>query len=98
MRLPVQPPVSPMLAKAATELPPPGGVLYEPKWDGFRCIVFRGGDEVVLGSRNERPLTRYFPDVCDAARRWLEIVNGIGDDGLAIISAVAAVRDRNQSD
>jgi len=60
-----------MLAKAATELPPGGNVLYEPKWDGFRCIVFRDGTEVELGSRNERPLTRYFPEVCDAARSLL---------------------------
>ena len=52
MRLPVIPPVSPMLAKPVSDIPPPdtdGGVLYEPKWDGFRCIVFRDGDEVVLG-------------------------------------------------
>jgi len=63
------PPVSPMLAKAAADLPPAGDVLYEPKWDGFRCVVFRDGDEVELGSRNERPLTRYFPEVCDAVRR-----------------------------
>jgi ATP-dependent DNA ligase len=69
--LPVLPPVAPMLAKAATELPAAGNVLYEPKWDGFRCIVFRDGDEVELGSRNERPLTRYFPEVCDAARSLL---------------------------
>jgi ATP-dependent DNA ligase len=67
----VLPPVAPMLAKAATELPAAGNVLYEPKWDGFRCIVFRDGDEVELGSRNERPLTRYFPEVCDAARSLL---------------------------
>ena len=60
------PPVSPMLAKAATALPAAGRVLYEPKWDGFRCVVFRDGDEVELGSRNERPLTRYFPEVCAA--------------------------------
>jgi len=52
-----------MLCKPAATLPPEGGVLYEPKWDGFRCIVFRDRDEVVLGSRNEKPLTRYFPDV-----------------------------------
>src|SRR3954454_3443716 len=63
MDLPVQPPVKPMLAKAATKLPVGDGVYYEPKWDGFRCIVFRDGDEVELGSRNERPLTRYFPEV-----------------------------------
>src|SRR4051794_9976856 len=75
MRLPVMPPVKPMLAKSVKELPRAeqvaGGVLYEPKWDGFRCIVFRDGDEVELGSRNERPLTRYFPDVVDAVKTAL---------------------------
>ena len=65
------PPVSPMLAKAAATLPPEGDVLYEPKWDGFRCVVFRDGDSVELGSRNERPLTRYFPEVCSAVSQWL---------------------------
>jgi len=59
----VVPPVSPMLAKLARELPEGDGLFYEPKWDGFRCIVFRDGDEVVLGSRNEKPLTRYFPEL-----------------------------------
>jgi ATP-dependent DNA ligase len=54
-----------MLAKLTRDLPI-GDFLYEPKWDGFRCIVFRDGDEVELGSRNERPLTRYFPDVVTA--------------------------------
>jgi ATP-dependent DNA ligase len=68
--LPVSPPVSPMLAKLARELPE-GDVCYEPKWDGFRCIVFRDGEEVELGSRNERPLTRYFPDVVEAVRAQL---------------------------
>jgi ATP-dependent DNA ligase len=67
MDLPVMPPVKPMLAKAATKLPD-GDFFYEPKWDGFRCIVFRDGDEVELGSRNERPLTRYFPEVVAAVR------------------------------
>ena len=66
VRLPVMPPVAPMLAKAADELPEGDGWIYEPKWDGFRCIVFRDGDEVELGSRNERPLTRYFPEVVAA--------------------------------
>jgi ATP-dependent DNA ligase len=59
-----------MLAKLARSLPT-GDLLYEPKWDGFRCIVFRDGDEVELGSRNERPLTRYFPEVVDAVRQHL---------------------------
>jgi ATP-dependent DNA ligase len=70
MDLPVLPPLAPMLAKAATALPV-GDWLYEPKWDGFRGIVFRDGDEVELGSRNERPLTRYFPEVLDAVKAAL---------------------------
>jgi ATP-dependent DNA ligase len=58
------PPVAPMLAKPVHEIPP--GQLYEPKWDGFRSIVFRDGDEVEIGSRNERPMTRYFPEIVNA--------------------------------
>src|SRR5664279_5849416 len=69
MQLPVMPPVKPMLAKPVKGVPEPdsveGGLLYEPKWDGFRCIVFRDGDDIELGSRNERPLTRYFPDLVE---------------------------------
>lgn len=68
MQLPVMPPVKPMLAKLAREMPAPEGMLYEPKWDGFRCIVFRDGDEVELGSRNEKPLTRYFPELPPALK------------------------------
>ncbi|MGH3342846.1 MAG: ATP-dependent DNA ligase [Carbonactinosporaceae bacterium] len=64
MRLPVMPPVTPMLAKPVSEIP--AGQLYEPKWDGFRSIVFRDGDEVEIGSRKERPMTRYFPEVVEA--------------------------------
>ena len=71
MDLPVLPPVKPMLAKAATKLPTAEGLFYEPKWDGFRCIVFRDGEEVELGSRNERPLTRYFPEVVAAVKAAL---------------------------
>src|SRR4051794_9987047 len=71
MDLPLLPPVKPMLAKPSTKLPTGDGIFYEPKWDGFRCIVFRDGDEVELGSRNERPLTRYFPDVVEAVREAL---------------------------
>jgi len=58
------PPVKPMLAKPVQEIP--AGQLYEPKWDGFRSVIFRDGDEVVIGSRNEKPMTRYFPEVVDA--------------------------------
>jgi ATP-dependent DNA ligase len=67
MDLPLLPPVRPMLAKAVGRMPE-GDFLYEPKWDGFRCLVFRDGDNVELGSRNERPLTRYFPELVDAVR------------------------------
>ena len=58
------PPVSPMLAKPVRSIPP--GASYEPKWDGFRTICFRDRDEVELGSRNERPMTRYFPELVAA--------------------------------
>ena len=64
------PPVRPMLAKSVKGIPDPGkhqgGLIFEPKWDGFRCIVFRDGDEVELTSRNTKPLTRYFPDLVAA--------------------------------
>ena len=66
MDLPVMPPVLPMLAKSAAAVP--SGMLYEPKWDGFRAIAFRDGDEVELGSRSGKPLTRYFPEVVAALR------------------------------
>ena len=71
MDLPLLPPVKPMLAKAVTKVPTAEAMFYEPKWDGFRCIVFRDGDEVELGSRNERPLTRYFPEVVEAVKAAL---------------------------
>lgn len=67
MRLPVMPPVAPMLAKPVKQLPD-GAMSFEPKWDGFRSIIFRDGDEVEVGSRNERPMTRYFPELVKAVR------------------------------
>ncbi|HTL87592.1 MAG TPA: ATP-dependent DNA ligase [Acidimicrobiia bacterium] len=63
MNLPLRPPFEPMLAKLARELPRDGDVLYEPKWDGFRCVVFRDGDDLDLQSRNQKPLLRYFPEM-----------------------------------
>jgi ATP-dependent DNA ligase len=65
------PPVKPMLARAVYEVPRLPGLVYEPKWDGFRCVVFRDGDEVELGSRNDRPLTRYFPEMLGSLRAAL---------------------------
>lgn len=85
------PPLSPMLAKSVAGVPAAdsvdGGYLYEPKWDGFRCIVFRDGDKVELGSRSTKSLARYFPDVVAAVRANLpercvvdaEIVTVVGD-------------------
>jgi len=86
----VMPPVQPMLAKSVKGIPDPGkhgGLVFEPKWDGFRCIVFRDGDEVELASRNTKPLTRYFPEVVEAVKASLpqrcvldgEIFVAIGD-------------------
>ncbi len=67
MDLPVMPPIKPMLAKALETLPD-GELALEPKWDGFRCIVFKDGDEIVLGSRNQKPFNRYFPEIMDPLR------------------------------
>ena len=65
MSFPIPPPIEPMLAKLADKLPAGEGLLYEPKWDGFRAIVFRGGADVFIQSRDSRPLDRYFPDLHD---------------------------------
>jgi ATP-dependent DNA ligase len=69
MKLPVMPPVAPMLCRSVPTVP--AGASYEPKWDGFRSVVFRDGDEVEIGSRNERPMTRYFPELAAAFRAEL---------------------------
>src|SRR5919112_436449 len=62
----VAPPIEPMLAKLADALPPEGNFLYEPKWDGFRSIVFRSGADVYIQSRDLRPFDRYFPELHDS--------------------------------
>ncbi|MDQ2846176.1 MAG: ATP-dependent DNA ligase [Actinomycetota bacterium] len=75
MQLPIALPIDPMLAKAAAAVPAAdsisGGYAYEPKWDGFRCLVFRDGDDVELGSRGAKPLTRYFPELVAAVKQHL---------------------------
>ncbi|WP_026239210.1 ATP-dependent DNA ligase [Frankia discariae] len=87
MDLPVTPPVKPMLARAAPRIPP--GMLYEPKWDGFRALVFRDGAELEITSRNTRPMTRYFPELVEALLVALPercVLDGeivvVGPDGL----------------
>jgi ATP-dependent DNA ligase len=67
VKLPISPPLKPQLAKTSRELPAGDDWCYEPKWDGFRTIVFRDGDEVHLQSRNGKPMNRYFPDVVEQA-------------------------------
>ncbi len=83
------PPVAPMLAKLSAAIPASGQMLFEPKWDGFRCIVFRDGDEVELGSRKEKPLTRYFPDVVAAALS--ELPDRCVVDGEIVIAATTGL-------
>jgi ATP-dependent DNA ligase len=95
MDLPLELPITPMLAKATPAVPAadsvPGGLLYEPKWDGFRCIVLKDGDDIELASRGSKPLTRYFPELLEAARNQLpdkcaldgEVVVRTGENGAA---------------
>ena len=83
-RFPIAPPIEPMLAKLATALPEGDGFLYEPKWDGFRAIVFRGGDDVYIQSRDLRPLDRYFPELHDALLKALP--DGCVVDGEIVIA------------
>jgi ATP-dependent DNA ligase len=71
MRLPFEPPVEPMLAKPSSGLPDGEGWLYEPKWDGFRALVFRDGDETYIQSRDLKPLDRYFPELAEPLRAEL---------------------------
>jgi ATP-dependent DNA ligase len=63
MKLPVNPPILPMLAKRVGELPSEGEWIFEPKWDGFRALIFRDGDEIEIQSRDAKPLNRYFPEL-----------------------------------
>lgn len=71
MKLPFEPPLLPMLAKRVSELPQGSEWIYEPKWDGFRALVFRSGDEVLIQSRDTKSLNRYFPELIDPLREQL---------------------------
>src|SRR3954452_15155802 len=87
MKLPVMPPVPPMLAKSVPTIP--AGASYEPKWDGFRSIIFRDGNEVEFGSRNERPMTRYFPELVEAVQA--ELPQRCVVDGEIVIATAAGL-------
>ena len=84
MTFPLTPPIEPMLAKLATALPDAGPFTYEPKWDGFRAIVYRGGGDVYIQSRDLRPLDRYFPELHEALRTALP--DGCVLDGEIVIA------------
>jgi len=71
VQLPVNPPVLPMLAKRISALPAGREWIFEPKWDGFRALIFRDGDEIYIQSRDEKPLNRYFPEVVETVRAQL---------------------------
>ena len=87
MDLSVNPPILPMLANRVSDLPPGEGWIFEPKWDGFRTLIFRDGDELFIQSRDEKPLDRYFPELLDPLKEQLpercvldgEIVIALGD-------------------
>src|ERR1700753_1523804 len=68
MQLPVNPPVLPMLAKRVSEFPTEDGWVFEPKWDGFRVLVFRDGEDILLQSRDQKSLNRYFPELVETLR------------------------------
>src|SRR4029453_8417892 len=98
MRLPFNPPLEPMLAKFAGDIPPGDGWLFEPKWDGFRAIVFRDGDETYIQSRDLKPLDRYFPELPPALKANLPdrcVVDGAfvipGPDGLGFESPLLRI-------
>ncbi len=86
MALPLKPPVKPQLARAAKDLPADGGWRFEPKWDGFRTIVFRDGDDVHLQSRNGKPMNRYFPEV-------LPQVTALGEERVVLDGELIVVVD-----
>src|SRR6266700_2966485 len=71
MNLPVNPTILPMLSKRIDELPPGGTWIFEPKWDSFRTLIFRDGDEILIQSRDEKSLNRYFPELLDPLRAQL---------------------------
>src|SRR5215475_3259535 len=71
VRLPVNPPVLPMLSKRTEEIPKEGEWIFEPKWDGFRALVFQDGEEILIQSRDDKPLNRYFPELLEPLRAQL---------------------------
>ncbi|WP_326554577.1 ATP-dependent DNA ligase [Micromonospora sp. NBC_01813] len=92
MNLPLAPPLEPMLAKPVATMPVAAQMSYEPKWDGYRCIIFRDGDEVELASRGGKTLTRYFPEVIDQVLR--QFPDRIVVDGELVVIRQDGTRSR----
>jgi ATP-dependent DNA ligase len=98
VKLPLEPPIEPMLAKLSGTMPDGDGWLFEPKWDGFRALIFRDGDEVHVQSRDKRPLQRYFPELLAPIKAHLParcVVDGeiviVGQDGLDFSSLLLRI-------
>ncbi|HSM32571.1 MAG TPA: ATP-dependent DNA ligase, partial [Anaerolineae bacterium] len=94
MPFPLEPPIEPMLARASADLPDGDAWLFEPKWDGFRALVFRDGDDVLIQSRDRKPLDRYFPELAAPLRANLPrrcVMDGevvIARDGALVFDAL----------
>ena len=92
MAFPIPPPIEPMLAKPTPSIPEGPGWIYEPKWDGFRALVFRDGPEVHVQSRDLKPLNRYFPEILEPLRAaggsWWMAASLVGCDALSIASSL----------
>src|ERR1700739_3143691 len=94
MNLPVNPPIPPMLAKRVDDVPTTADCIFEPKWDGFRVLIFRDGEEILIQSRDEKPLNRYFPDMLDPLRAQLpqrcvlDCEMGIAREGRLVFDAL----------
>lgn len=94
MTLPLELPIDPMLAKSVEKVPLGPGYVHEPKWDGFRCIISRDGDQIVLGSRGKKTLTFYFPEVVAALTDWLP--DGVILDAELVVRSGAPGAERLQ--
>jgi ATP-dependent DNA ligase len=88
VNLPINPPLLPMLAKRVGEIPSNAGWIFEPKWDGFRTLIFRDRNDILIQSRDEKSLNRYFPELIDSIRERLPIRCVLdGEAGESVLSS-----------
>lgn len=98
MQLPVNPPILPMLAKRVGELPTTGTWIFEPKWDGFRALVFRDKDEIFIQSRDEKPLNRYLPELLEPLKSQLPLSCVLDGEIGNVLRSAAARRTEHSID